>query len=75
MAKKQFSAAAAFQAAPDDDTMGQSGAPAPDGDADSAADQSGQPLTIPPDQVAQMEQLKQSGDFQTLGQMVAQLLP
>lgn len=76
MKKPKFSAAAAFQAAPDDDSMGQDSqqAPAPGGDA-SNQPASGQPLTFPPEQVAQMEQLKQSGDMASLGQYVAQYLP
>lgn len=81
--KPKFSAAAAFAAQPDDGTMGQgAGAPAdpsqgsgePDAD-DSSGAASGQPLSFPPEQVAQMEQLKQSGDMQSLGQYVAQYLP
>lgn len=83
MAKKRapkFNAEAAFAASPDDDSMGQDsqqpsdpsqqGPPDPTGGA-----ASGQPLSIPPDVVGQMEQLKQTGDFQSLGQLVAQLLP
>lgn len=83
MSKKKapkFNAAAAYAAAPDDDSMGQdSGGPAQDPNAPpadgSGASASGQDVTIPAQVVAQLEQLKQSGDFQSLGQMVAQLLP
>lgn len=86
----KFNAAAAYAADPDDESMGQdqsssgpsASAPTdpsdPSGGAQSGGDpssQSGQPLTFPAEQVAQMEQLKQSGDMASLGQYVAQYLP
>lgn len=82
MAKKtkpSFNAAAAYAADPDDASMGQdqSQAPAGPGAGAPGGDQqgSGQDITIPGQVVAQLEQLKQSGDMQSLGQIIAQLLP
>lgn len=62
-----FDAAAAYQQENDQD-----------GDEQQTQDpnQQGQgtPLTIPPDVVAQMQQLKASGNMQGLGELVAQLI-
>lgn len=80
MAKKsKFSIADAYaaqQAAQQGAGNGQ-----PDDDGDAAQDQSqsgGQPLTIDPSDVAQLEQLKQqgdqSGDYSALGKAFAQIL-
>lgn len=80
MAKKtnsKYSAADAYAAMGQDPAAmaaPDAGAPAP-APGDTGGDDQGQPLTIPPDVVAQLVQLKQSGDMAGLGQAIAQLLP
>lgn len=65
-----YDASAAYSA-----MAGQQGAPTAGGEPDADDQSGGQPLTIPPDVVAQLIQLKQGGDMAALGQAIASLLP